>query len=138
MVRIQEGDFSMEEETEKCVGSRLDVGGVATFVGVVRNISKGRDVEKIELTHYEGMAIKELAKVRQRAVDAFDITEMTIVHRVGTLYPGDRIVGIVATARHREAAFDACRFAIDELKKSVPIWKKETTPDGETWVEPTP
>ena len=138
MVRIQENDFSIEAEIDSCVGSRKDVGGIATFVGVVRNISKDKDVEKIELTHYEGMAIKELTKIRDRAAEKFDIANLSIIHRVGTLYPGDRIVGIVAVARHRDAAFDACRFAIDELKKSVPIWKKETTPDGETWVEPNP
>jgi molybdopterin synthase catalytic subunit len=138
MVRIQEDDFSIEEVIDNCIGPRRDVGGIATFVGVVRNISGGKDVEKIELTHYEGMALKELAKVRERAVEKFDIAEMSIVHRVGTLYPGDRIVGIVAAARHRGPAFDACRFAIDELKKTVPIWKRETTPDGQTWVEPTP
>jgi len=138
MTRIQTEDFSMEEEFARCADGRKDVGGVATFTGVVRDISQESNILKIEFSHYGPMAEKELAKVRTTAIEKFNIINLTIVHRVGTLLPGDRIVGITAVARHRAPAFEACAFAIDELKKKVPIWKKEFTDKGEVWVESTP
>jgi len=133
--RLQTKDFDMNEETRLCIGSGTDAGGVATFVGVVRDVSRGKKVKKIELACYEGMAKKALANLRSAAMEKFDVLNVTVVHRTGTLRPGERIVGIVAAARHRKEAFDACRWTIDELKKTVPLWKKEFTEDGETWVE---
>ncbi|MDH5542325.1 MAG: molybdenum cofactor biosynthesis protein MoaE [Nitrospinota bacterium] len=138
MTRIQQDDFSMDREIALCLGDRRDAGGVATFVGIVRDISKDKKILKIEFSHYGAMADKELAGVRRTAMERFDIINLSIVHRVGTLFPGDRIVGIAAVARHRGPAFEACEFAITELKKKVPIWKKEFTEEGEEWVEETP
>lgn len=116
------------------MGKRSDAGGIATFMGLVRAFSGGRKIEAMELTHYSPMAEKQLEKLREKTIKKFGIINLTIVHRVGLLRPPDKIVGIVAVAEHRSEAFAACRFAIDELKKSVPIWKKEFTPAGETWV----
>jgi len=135
MTRIQTEDFDPAAEVKRCVGTRKDVGGVVTFIGMVRDLSHDKDIEKIELTHYSSMAAKQLEILRRQTMEKFSIINLTIVHRVGGLLPSDNIVCIVAAARHRDGAFDACRFAIDELKKMVPIWKKEFTPGGESWVE---
>lgn len=135
MTRIQTEDFDLAEEVKRCVGNRKDAGGVVTFIGMVRDLSHDKDIEKMELTSYSAMAAKQLEKLRRRTMEKFSIINLTIVHRVGELHPSDNIVCIVAAARHRDGAFDACRYAIDELKKMVPIWKKEFTPDGESWVE---
>ena len=135
MTRIQTEDFDLAEEVKLCVGTRKDAGGVVTFIGIVRDLSHDKDISRIELTHYSGMAAKQLEILRLQAMEKFSIINLTIVHRVGELLPSDNIVCIVAVAMHRGDAFDACRYAIDELKKMVPIWKKEFTPDGESWVE---
>jgi molybdopterin synthase catalytic subunit len=135
LTKIQREDFDLAEEVKRCIGGRKNVGGVVTFTGIVRDFSHGKEIEKIELTHYSSMAEKQLEKLRLQAMEKFSIINLTISHRVGTLLPSDNIVCIVAAAHHRNEAFDACRFAIDELKKSVPIWKKEFIPGGESWVE---
>ncbi len=130
MIRIQTEDFNINEEIKLCVGKRSNVGGIATFIGVVRDFSRNKAITAMELTHYSSMAEKQMEKLRGKAIKKFGIINLTIVHRVGKLRPSDQIVGIVAAAGHRKEAFDACRFAIDELKKTVPIWKKEFTPNG--------
>jgi molybdopterin synthase catalytic subunit len=133
--RIQEGDFSVDDEIKLCSDGRADVGGTAVFAGVARDISKNRKILKMEMSHYGGMAEKQLERVREEAIARHGAINVSIVHRVGTFYPGDNIVCVVAVAQHRKAALDACAFAIEELKKSVPIWKKEFAQDGESWVE---
>lgn len=135
LARIQAEDFDMAAEERLCVGGNSGVGGIATFVGRVRDNAKGKAIERIEIGCYESMAVKELEKVRAEAVEKFAAVNVTVVHRIGILRPGEQIVGIVAAAGHRDAAFDACRYAIDELKKRVPIWKKEFTTGGGFWVE---
>jgi molybdopterin synthase catalytic subunit len=95
-------------------------------------------VAKLEFEHYPGMAEKKLAEIRDRAIREYGVIEATIIHRVGTLPVGENIVLIAVASEHRDEAFKACRFCIDELKRITPIWKKETTPDGEVWVEEHP
>jgi molybdopterin synthase catalytic subunit len=95
-------------------------------------------VAKLEFEHYPGMAEKKLAEIRERAIRDFGVIDATIIHRVGTLPVGADIVLIVVAAAHRDEAFQACRFCIDELKRITPIWKKETTPEGVVWVEEHP
>lgn len=138
MVRIQTEDFSMDEEVKKVMASSKSIGGVATFLGTARDISKGKDIELLSFEHYHGMAEKKLKELRDEMLDSYDIIELSIIHRVGDIKPGGNIVLIVAAARHRAAAFDACRACIDELKRVVPIWKKETTTSGDFWVEEHP
>lgn len=138
MTRIQREDFNVSEEIKRCVGGRTDIGGIVTFIGTARDISKGKSIEKLEMSCYPSMAEKQLQLLKEKTMERFEIIDLCIVHRVGELKPLDNIVCIVAAARHRKAAFEACRFAIDELKKTVPIWKKEFTEDGETWVEDHP
>lgn len=132
--RIQEHDFSVDEEKRLCTGGRTDIGGLAVFVGVVRDRSRGGNITKIELSHYGGMAEKYLQRIREEAIRRFGVLNVTIVHRVGTLVVAENIVCIVVAAEHRKEAFDACMFTIEELKKIVPIWKKEYAEDGESWV----
>jgi len=110
-------------------------GAVAIFEGIVRNHARGRQVSSLEYHAYEAMALKALEEIGARAKREFQIHDIGIVHRLGRLDPGDCSVAIVVTAAHRADAFDACRFAIDAIKKTVPIWKKECYEDGESWIE---
>jgi len=133
-VRIQEDDFSIEAEVNALRGTSMRIGGIATFSGCARDFSEGRDVSAILFEQYADMAITAMQALRHEALERFDIIDVRIIHRVTTVHAGDQIVLIIAGAEHRGAAFDACRWMIDELKQRVPIWKKETTPDGDSWV----
>lgn len=110
-------------------------GAVVLFEGVVRNHSRGKTVRRLEYDAYEPMAVAKLEEIEHRAKERFAIREIGIVHRLGSLHPTECSVAIAVTSAHRADAFDACRFAIDEIKRSVPIWKKEIYEDGEVWVE---
>ncbi|GAB5605537.1 molybdenum cofactor biosynthesis protein MoaE [Sideroxyarcus sp. TK5] len=137
-VRIQEADFSQDAEIAALKASSRRMGGIATFLGCARDFSEGRDVSEISFESYGSMALAEMRKLREEAISKFDLLDARIVHRVTTVQAGDNIVFIAAGAAHRAAAFDACRWMIDELKQRVPIWKKEVTPEGESWVTPHP
>ncbi len=137
-VRVQREDFSVEKEIARVKAVSKRIGGIVTFLGTVRDFSRGKNVEKLEFEYYPGMAEKKLEEIRQIAKQKFDVIEVLVVHRYGELSVGDNIVLIVAAAEHRAQAFEACRFVIDELKKHVPIWKKEHTTEGEVWVEEHP
>lgn len=113
-------------------------GGLALFVGTVRNNTKGKEVKKLEFSAYEPMAIKEMRLIAEKAIDLFDIEKIAIHHAVGNLNIGEVPVIIAVSSAHREAAFKACKFAIDTLKETVPIWKKEYFEDGEVWVNAHP
>ncbi len=137
-VRIQKEPFSLDEELARLKQSSSSIGAIITFVGTTRDVSRGRNVARLEFEHYPGMAEKKLAEIRERAIKDFGVIDVTIIHRVGTLPVGENIVLIAVAAGHRDEAFRACRFCIDELKKITPIWKKETTPEGEVWLEEHP
>ncbi len=110
-------------------------GALALFVGKTRNHHQGRAVLRLEYHAYEEMALSELRKVAEQAADRFEVTAVSVVHRLGVVEIGQASVAVAVAAPHRGAAFDACRFAIDTLKQTVPIWKKERLEDGEVWVE---
>lgn len=114
---------------------RPEDGAVVVFEGVVRNHARGKQVRYLEYDAYEAMALKKLEEIGARAKMEFDIRDIGICHRLGRMNPTECSVVIVVTAAHRNAAFDACRFAIDTIKKTVPIWKKEFYDDGEIWIE---
>src|SRR5688572_11708264 len=114
---------------------RPEDGAVAVFEGVVRNNARGKKVLYLEYYAYESMALKKLEEVGSLAKSEYDIRSIGILHRLGRLHHSECSVAIVVTAGHRAPAFDACRFAIDTLKKIVPIWKKEFYEDGEVWIE---
>jgi len=138
LVRIQQGDFSVDEEIARVMRTSTAIGGVDIFLGTARELSRGRNIEKLEFEHYPEMAEKQLRYLRTEALKRFDIIEVGIVHRYGTITIGENIVLIVAAAQHRKYAFEACRWCIDELKQITPIWKKEVTVEGDFWVEEHP
>ncbi len=138
LVRVQVEDFSVGEEIERIKTRSKRIGGIVVFLGTVRDLSRGQGVSRLFYEQYSGMALKELRALREEAIKKFRLIELSIVHRYGELAPGDNVVLIVAAAEHRADAFDACRWCIDELKKRVPIWKKEFTTTGATWVEEHP
>ena len=137
-VRVQRENFSLDVELDRVRSRSKRIGGVAMFLGIARDRSQGRDVDKITFEHYEGMAQKKLREIRERALKEFDIHELLVIHRYGEIPVGENIVLIIAGAEHRAEAFRACRWAIDELKQITPIWKLEHTPEGEVWVEEHP
>ena len=137
-VRIQQEDFSQDEEIAALKGSSKRMGGIGTFMGCARDFSEGREVEQISFEAYGSMALSEMQKLRTDAIEKFKLLDARIVHRIGTVQGGDNIVFIAAGAEHRVAALEACRWIIDELKQRVPIWKKEVTPQGDAWVVPHP
>jgi len=113
-------------------------GGIALFVGTVRNNSFNKTVTSLNFSSYKSMAIKEIKKIVNKALTDFDILKIAIHHAEGDLIIGDIPVIIAVSASHRKAAFDACQFAIDSLKETVPIWKKEYFTDGAVWVNSHP
>jgi molybdopterin synthase catalytic subunit/molybdopterin converting factor small subunit len=137
-VRVQRENFSIDQELDRVRSRSKRIGGIATFLGIARDRSRGRDVDGITFEHYEGMAQKKLREIRERALKDFDILELLIIHRYGEIAIGENIVLIIAGAEHRADAFRACKWAIDELKQITPIWKLEHTPEGEVWVEEHP
>jgi molybdopterin synthase catalytic subunit len=136
--RIQREPFDVGAELARVKAASLRIGGVVLFVGAVRDFSQGHGVTKILFEHFPGMAEAKLAELREAAIGRFGLIDLVIVHRSGELAPGDDIVLVAAAAEHRAAAFDGCSWCIDELKRSVPIWKKEHAPDGAVWLEAHP
>jgi molybdopterin synthase catalytic subunit len=118
-------------QSEKC-------GGIDVFIGTVRNATKGKSVLRLEFEAYEAMALKEMRKIAETAIQQWPVERIAIHHRTGVLQVGEVPVVIAVAAAHRVAAFDACGFVIDTLKKDVPIWKKEVFEDGEVWVAAHP
>jgi MoaE-MoaD fusion protein len=112
-----------------------DAGGVVTFVGTVRDASRGREIRHLEYEAYPGMAEREMEKIADAAAAQWPGARVAMAHRTGHLAIGEIAVVIAASAPHRAEAFAACRYAIDTLKQQVPIWKKEVAVDGEYWVE---
>ena len=115
-----------------------EVGGIVVFVGTVRNQTKNKRVLRLEFEAYEPMAVSEMRKIAEEIQSKFSLLKVSIHHRIGVLAVGEIPVIIAVSAPHRKAAFEACEFAIDTLKKTVPIWKKEFFEDGEMWVSATP
>jgi molybdopterin synthase catalytic subunit len=137
-VRLQTEDFSLDEEIRALRETSRRIGGIATFLGCARDFSEGRAVREIQFEAYPGMASAELAKLRDEAIARFGLIDARLVHRLGRVSAGDNIVLIATGAEHRAAAFEACRWLIDELKARAPIWKKEITAEGDAWVTPHP
>jgi molybdopterin synthase catalytic subunit len=133
-VRIQREDFDVGVEVARLGAGRSDFGAIVTFTGTVRGDSGG--VAAMTLEHYPGMTEEELARVEAEAARRWPLKASLIVHRVGTLRPGDNIVLVVTASSHRQAAFAAAEFLMDYLKTRAPFWKKELGTDGtERWVE---
>lgn len=144
MIRVQREDFDLAAELARLDaggknGGSKNVGGVCSFVGLVRETSGGKKLTAMTLEHYPGMTEKKLAEVEAEARSRWPLDAVLIVHRFGRLAPGERIVLVAAASAHRDAAFSACRFLIDRLKTTAPFWKSEETADGASqWVEAIP
>jgi molybdopterin synthase catalytic subunit len=113
-------------------------GGIDVFIGTVRNATKGKRVVRLEFEAYEKMAVSEMQKIADEVVKRWPVHKILIHHRTGVLEVGEVPVVIAVSAAHRAAAFEACRYTIDTLKQTVPIWKKEVFEDGEVWVAAHP
>jgi len=113
-------------------------GGTVVFVGTVRNQTKGKPVISLEFEAYKPMAIKEMQKIAKVAIEKFQVLKISMHHRVGVLKVGEIPIVIAVSTPHRKAAFKACEFAINTLKETVPIWKKEIFENGEVWVAAHP
>jgi molybdopterin synthase catalytic subunit len=127
-------------EAEKLVAAvkRGEDGAVVVFDGIVRNNSRGRRTLYLDYEAYEEMALKQMRKLAEEAREKFGVRGVTLVHRLGRLEVGETSVLIVVASAHRGAAFEACRWIIDTLKKTVPVWKKETFEDGAIWADGEP
>lgn len=134
-VRIQHEPFDPGAELNALHAANLGIGAVAGFVGYVRDFNDGEDVAGMFLEHAPGMTEKALQKIIDEARERWPLLRLDILHRVGSLAPGEPIVFVGAASAHREAAFDGCRFVMDYLKTRAPFWKKEQTPSGPRWVE---
>jgi molybdopterin synthase catalytic subunit len=134
MIRVQREDFDIGRELDRLAAGDSSIGGVASFVGLVRDIGGQDRVSALTLEHYSGMTEKKLAEIEAEANRRWPLSASLIIHRFGRLEPGDRIVLVATASPHREAALAACHFLIDWLKTDAPFWKSEETPDGERWV----
>ena len=135
-VRVQTAPFDLTAEVAALTAGRADIGAIVTFTGTVRDTSHGQKLASMTLEHYPGMTQAELARVEDEANARWPLQASLIVHRVGTLRPGDGIVLVVTASPHRQAAFDAASFLMDYLKTRAPFWKKETALDGSgDWVD---
>ncbi|MDP6459587.1 MAG: molybdenum cofactor biosynthesis protein MoaE [Candidatus Hydrothermarchaeota archaeon] len=133
MIKVTMEDFSIDEVVASIRSGGM--GAIVTFIGTVRDNSKGRDVDRIEIQVYEEMAAKQLQAIREEAIAKFGVEEVAIVHRYGRLGVSDNIMMIAVGAGHRPEAFEACRYVLENIKEKVPLWKKEFTPEGDYWIE---
>jgi molybdopterin synthase catalytic subunit len=135
MIRVQQEDFDIGAELAALSDGDLSVGGIASFVGLVRDMTPGGPIGSMTLEHYPGMTEKQLAAIEAEARRRWPLQASLIIHRYGRLTPGDRIVLVATASAHRQAALDSCAFLIDWLKTKAPFWKMEERPTGSHWVE---
>ena len=127
-------------QPQQCINfvTSESAGGIDVFIGTVRNQTKGKRVVRLEFEAYEPMAISEMRKIAEQVKGRWPAEKVAFHHRVGVLNPGEIAVIIAVSTPHRKASFEACQYAIDTLKETVPIWKKEIFEDGEVWVAAHP
>jgi molybdopterin synthase catalytic subunit len=135
MIRVQREDFDLGAEVQALTAGNPRVGGLCSFVGLVRDIHGDDSVRAMTLEHYPGMTEKMLQRIDDEAHRRWPLEASLVIHRHGRLKPGDQIVLVATASPHRQAAFEACQFLIDWLKTQAPFWKKEETPEGERWVD---
>jgi molybdopterin synthase catalytic subunit len=133
MVEITEREIKLGEILNSSIDKTC--GAVVSFTGVVRRENKGKEVKEIFYESYDKMALKVLKDIEKEAIEKFGVENVQIIHRKGILKPGEVSLLIAVSSKHRQEAFLACWFIIEEIKKSLPVWKKEVFEDGEEWVE---
>jgi len=134
-VSVQRADFDIGAEIDRLTADDRDIGAVVSFTGLVREMADEGALERMELEHYPGMTERALLKIVSEAETRWPLSGVRIIHRVGPLAPGDRIVLVLTASRHRQAAFEAAAFLMDYLKTSAPFWKKESGASGGSWVD---
>jgi molybdopterin synthase catalytic subunit len=136
MIRVQAADFDCGAETAALAAGRSDIGGIGSFIGVVRGTAGGRPIVSMTLEHYPGMTERALEAIVRSAEQRWHLQGCTVIHRVGRLRPGENIVLVLAAAPHRQAALEATAYLIDWLKTRAPFWKRESFADGtQHWVD---
>lgn len=133
--RVQQADFDVSALQSELLQGRAEEGAIASFTGYVRDGKGGRQIEELVLEHYPGMTEKCIQEILEQAAGRWPLLAAGVVHRVGSLRPGEQIVWVGVAAAHREEAFSACEFIMDYLKTGAPFWKKEVGPCGSQWVE---
>ncbi len=139
-IEIQHSPFdplkALENFQKKSVLNQNNAGATASFIGTMRDFNEGDDISSMLLEHYPQMTERALQQVVKKAENRWSILHTLVVHRVGEIHPGDPIVLVATWSAHRTAAFDSCRFIMEELKSTVPFWKKEALTDGShRWVD---
>ena len=135
-ISVQEGPFDAGAELDAFSHGRHEVGAVVSFTGIVRDREGG--LIAMEIEHYPGMTEKAIAKIAEEARARWDLADILVIHRFGSLPLGQPIMMVATAAAHRRAAFEAAEYLMDYLKSRAPFWKKEVTRSGEHWVEATP
>ena len=136
MIEITDKAIDIQKIIEAAASGQA--GAINTFIGTVRDNTKGMNVLKLEYEAYEPMAISEIKKIIEVAKERWNLTGYGVSHRVGTLLPGETAVVVAISTPHRKASFEACQFIIDTLKETVPIWKREFFENGDQWVSAHP
>ena len=134
MIKVQREDFDIGGEISRMTKDNTAIGGLACFVGLVRDIAGDAKITSMTLEHYPGMTERQLEKLEAEARQRWSLQDVLIIHRFGKLLPGDRIVLVVTASSHREASLQACEFLIDWLKTKAPFWKLEDMGIGAKWV----
>lgn len=135
MIRVQTEDFDIGAEISRMTDGNTEIGGLASFVGLVRDYAGNEKISSMTLEHYPGMTEKQLEKLEAEARERWQLQDVLIIHRYGELMPGDRIVLVVTASGHREASLESCQFLIDWLKTKAPFWKLEDRESGAEWVD---
>ena len=135
MIKVQEGDFDVGTELSEFTRGNHNIGGIASFVGVVRDIGAKGGTSTMTLEHYPGMTERKLSEIEAEALGRWPLDAVLIIHRYGRLKPGDQIVLVMTASAHRTAALEGCQFLIDWLKTEAPFWKFEETANGGKWVD---
>ncbi len=134
-IRIQTEPLDPNHEIDLLRADNPAIGGVVSFIGLMRDMNEGDQVTSMTLEHYPGMTEKALSSIVDEANQRWDLLGCRLVHRVGELRPTEPIVLVAVASTHRGEAFQACEFIIDYLKTRAPFWKKELTPQGSRWVD---
>ncbi|MBM1220382.1 molybdenum cofactor biosynthesis protein MoaE [Ponticoccus sp. SC2-23] len=134
-IRVQEAPFDAGAELNRFSAGAAGAGAVVSFSGIVRDV-EGR-LNAMEIEHYPGMTERAIRDIADQARERWSLLDVMVIHRFGTMRPGDQIMMVATASRHRVAAFEAAEFLMDYLKSRAPFWKKEVTDEGKTWVDAT-
>ena len=134
-IRIQQADFDVGHEIAALTKGRIDIGAVVSFSGICRGSENGEPIAALTLEHYPDMAEAEIKRHTDEAMSRWPLSGLTVIHRVGRIVPGENIVLVVTASAHRQAAFEAAEFLMDNLKANAPFWKREESAAGTNWID---